>query len=54
MTFPIKKRINTELFIDKTAALLIVDEHTVKVVNNWHWLYQIIFIIQINFLKKEW
>jgi len=33
MTFPIKKRINAELFIDKTAALYIIkDEHLLRVV----------------------
>jgi len=42
-TFPIKKRSNTDLFIDKMAALYIVDgriknEHVVRVVNHWYWI----------------
>jgi len=41
MTFPIKKRINTELFIDRTAVLYIMegrikDENVVREVNHWH------------------
>jgi len=40
MIFPIKKRINTELFMDKMAALFmadgqIKDELIVRVVNHW-------------------
>jgi len=43
MTFPIKKRVNTELFIGKTAALYIAngrikDENVVRVVNHFYWL----------------
>jgi len=43
MAFPIKKRINTDLFIDKMAAPYIVagqikDEHVAKVTNHWYWL----------------
>jgi len=37
----IKKRIDTELFIDRTAALYKVDgqiKHVVRVVNHWYWL----------------
>jgi len=43
MTFFIKKRIDTELFIDRTTALYIVDgqikdENVVMAVNPWDWL----------------
>jgi len=46
MTFTIKKRINTELFIENTAALYMVDgrikdEHVVRVVNHWYRLIQV-------------
>jgi len=38
ITFPIKERINTELFIDKTAALYIVDGRIKEGVNHCYWL----------------
>jgi len=40
MTFPIKKRINTELFIDRTAALYIVNgriRNIERVFKHWYW-----------------
>jgi len=39
MPFPIEKRINTELYIDKMAALYIVDgqiKNVVRMVNQWY------------------
>jgi len=40
MNFPIKKRINTSLFIDGMAALFILNvlKNMVRVVNHWYWL----------------
>jgi len=43
MTFPIKKGINTELVMERTSALYIVDgqikdAYVVRVVDNWYWL----------------
>jgi len=45
VVFPIKKRFNTELFIDTKAAVYLVDgrikgENIMTVVNHWYWLIE--------------
>jgi len=55
MTFPIKKRINTELFIDRMAALYVVDgriKNVVRAVNHCYWLIHKINIPCAKSIKR--
>jgi len=56
MIFPIKKRINTELCIDRTAALYIMDGcikcENRRVFNHGYWLIRISCILCPNSVKR--
>jgi len=56
MTLPIDKRINNGLFIDRMAAIYIVDgqiKNVVRVVNDWCWLIRKSIIWYARMINQE-